>query len=248
VEVPAEGKKRFRTEIADGLRYVVRHPLLRPIAICTGSSNLFSNIAFAVFILYAVRNLSLNAGEIGVIFAVGNVGALLGAVSGSAIARRLGIGPAIVLAALIFGPPALLIPLAPAASPYAFLILALLIGSFGSVVYNVNQVGLRQAITPLRMQGRMNATMRFMVWGTIPIGAFLGGVLGNTIGLKATLWVSAIGSLLPFLPVLFSPVRSLQTIPEMPEEPEDVLEATAAPEVVPRSQLPPVDTADDSVI
>ena len=79
-------------------------------------------------------------------------------------------------------------------------------------------MGLRQAITPLRMQGRMNATMRFMVWGTIPIGAFLGGVLGNTIGLRPTLWVSAIGSCLPFLPVLFSPVRSLERIPEPPDD------------------------------
>jgi predicted MFS family arabinose efflux permease len=108
------------------------------------------------------------------------------------------------------------------------------------VIYNVNQVGLRQAITPLRMQGRMNATMRFMVWGTIPIGAFLGGLLGNTIGLRPTLWISAIGSFLPFLPVLFSPVRSLEKIPEPPEE---ELDAVAAPDVVPRSQLPPVDAA-----
>jgi len=62
----------------------------------------------------------------------------------------------------------------------------LLLG-FGSVVYNINQVSLRQAITPHRMQGRMNATMRFMVWGTMPIGSFLGGILGNTIGLRPTL-------------------------------------------------------------
>jgi MFS family permease len=241
VEVHPEGKQKIRTEIAQGLRYVLRNPLLRAIAACTGSSNLFSNMAGAVLILYAVRNLDLSPGAIGLIFGVGNLGALLGALSGSAFARKLGVGPTIVGSALIFGPPWLLVPLASPSFPYPYLIGAMLIGSFGSVIYNVNQVGLRQAITPLRMQGRMNATMRFMVWGTIPIGAFLGGVLGNTIGLRPTLWVGAIGSCLTFLPVLFSPVRSLMRIPEAPDQGGTALEAAAEPERVPPSQLPPVD-------
>jgi MFS family permease len=231
VQVHPEGKRKIRTEIAEGLRYVVKNPHLRAIAACTGSANLFSQVAFAVFILYAVRELHLNAGQIGVIFAIGNVGALLGAFSGSAIARKLGVGPTIVLSATIFGPAWLLVPLAAPTFPYPFLIAAMLIGSFGGVIYNVNQVGLRQAITPLRMQGRMNATMRFMVWGTIPIGSFMGGVLGNTIGLRPTLWVGAIGGCLTFLPVLFSPVRSLERIPTRGE----MVEATGDPEVVPPS-------------
>jgi MFS family permease len=241
VEVHPEGKQKIRTEIAHGLRYVLRNPLLRSIAACTASSNLFSQIAFAVLILYAVRNLHLSPGAIGVIFGVGNAGALLGAFTGSAIARKLGVGPTIVASALVFGPPFILVPLAPPSNPYPFLIGAMLVGSFGNVVYNVNQVGLRQAITPLRMQGRMNATMRFMVWGTIPIGSFIGGVLGNTIGLRPTLWVGAIGSCLPFLPVFLSPVRSLLQIPESTEEPGPALEAAADPERVPPGQLPPLD-------
>jgi MFS family permease len=240
VEVHPEGKQKFRKEIAEGLRYVLGNPLLRAIAACTSSANLFAQIGFSVLILYAVRRLDLTPGAIGIIFAVGNVGALLGALSGSRIAKRLGVGPAIILSAILFGPPSILIPLAPSSFPYPYLIAALFISSFFNVIYNVNQVGLRQAITPLRMQGRMNATMRFMVWGTIPIGAFLGGVLGNTIGLRPTLWVSAIGSFLPFLPVLFSPVRSLEKIPEPPAK---ELDAVAAPDVITRSQLPPVDAA-----
>ncbi len=71
----------------------------------------------------------------------------------------------------------------------------------------------RQAITPGRMQGRMNATMRFIVWGTIPIGSLLGGALGGIIGLHETLWVAAIGLAIPFLFVLFSPVRGIGTMP-----------------------------------
>jgi MFS family permease len=212
-----EGRKRIRTEIAEGLRYVVNHPQLRAIAACTAGANLFGQLAMAVFILFAVRELHLKVGEIGLVFTLGNVGGLLGALSGSPIARKLGVGPAIILSAMLFGPALLLAPLASPKFPHPFLIGAMLIASFSGVMYNVNQVGLRQAITPLRMQGRMNATMRFMVWGTIPIGAFTGGLLGTTIGLRPTLWVGAIGGCLTFLPLLFSPVRSLIRIPERAE-------------------------------
>jgi predicted MFS family arabinose efflux permease len=86
-------------------------------------------------------------------------------------------------------------------------------------IYNINQVSFRQAITPERMQGRMNATMRFAVWGTIPIGSILGGVLGGQIGLHETIWVGAIGSFLPFLFVLFSPVRGIREMPSPASEP-----------------------------
>ena len=82
-----------------------------------------------------------------------------------------------------------------------------------SPIYNVNQVSLRQAITPNRLQGRMNATMRFLVWGTIPIGSLLGGILGEAIGLRPTLVVAALGSQLAFLWLTLSPVRTLRKQP-----------------------------------
>ena len=88
----------------------------------------------------------------------------------------------------------------------------------GIAVYNINQVSLRQAITPHRMQGKMNATMRFMVWGTLPIGFFVGGILGRTIGLRPTLWIGAVGGTLAFLWPFLSPVRRLRAIPAMPRQ------------------------------
>ena len=118
---------------------------------------------------------------------------------------------------LFFGVALLAFPLAPKDDPFWFLVAGGVIGGFTTVVYNVNQVGLRQAITPDRMQGRMNATMRLIVWGTIPIGALIGGVLGTVLGLQAALWVSAIGAFLGFLPVYFSPVRQLREIPAQAE-------------------------------
>ena len=90
-------------------------------------------------------------------------------------------------------------------------------GGFTAVAYNVNQVGLRQAITPDRMLGRMNATMRLIVWGTIPIGATIGGILGSTVGVQTALWVSAIGAVFGCVPVLLSPVRNLREIPAQAE-------------------------------
>lgn len=213
VHVPADGRPKLQTEIAEGLRYVIGNPHLKAIAACTAGANFFGQLAMAVFMLHAIRNLGLNAGGIGVVFAIGNVGALVGALGGSPLARWMGVGRTLVLSAALFGVSWLLVPLAPKALPYPLLIGAMLLGSLGGVIYNVNQVGLRQAITPLRMQGRMNATMRFMVWGTIPIGSFVGGVLGNTIGLKPTLWAAAIGSCLTFLPLALSPVRGLERIP-----------------------------------
>ena len=71
------------------------------------------------------------------------------------------------------------------------LILSGLLFSFFNPVYNIDQVSLRQAITPLRLQGRMNATMRFLVWGTMPLGGLLGGTLGDTFGLRPAIAISA---------------------------------------------------------
>jgi hypothetical protein len=110
------------------------------------------------------------------------------------------------------------VPLAPREDPFWVLVIGGVFLGYAVVAYNVNQVGLRQAITPDRMLGRMNATMRLIVWGTIPVGALIGGVLGNLVGLVPVLWISAIGSALSFLPVLFSPVRSLREIPAQAAE------------------------------
>ncbi|HEX2068756.1 MAG TPA: MFS transporter [Actinomycetota bacterium] len=210
---------RMRTEIGEGLRYVLRHRLLLPITICTSASNLFGHMSFAIYLVFAVRELGLSPGLIGLIFALGNVGFLVGAIGANRIAKRLGMGTTIWVSAATYGPSLLLIPMAPRTEPVAFLVASWFLGSFGSVVYNVNQVTLRQAITPDRMQGRMNATVRFLVWGTMPIGAFIGGALGSVIGLRPTLFLAAVGGVFVALPVLLSPVRKLRDIPEPEDEP-----------------------------
>jgi MFS family permease len=207
----------MRTEIAEGLRYVLGNRYLRYIAASTGSSNLFSSIMFSIFLVYAFRTLGLAPLTIGLIGGLANLGFMGGAVIAGRLAGRLGVGRTIILSSFVAGVVELLIPLAPeSAVAIPFIFLAQFVGGAMVVIYNVNQVSLRQAITPERMQGRMNATMRFIVWGTMPIGIIIGGVLGSTIGLHATIWVGAIGGCFAFVPVLLSPVRSLREIPTDP--------------------------------
>jgi MFS family permease len=204
---------RMRREVREGVRFVARHGLLRPVAVCTAILNLFSMMGFAVVVLFAVRDLHMRAGVIGVALTVGNVGFLAGAPLASRIGRRLGVGPAIIGAAATFALGAALIPLATRSTGLSVLIAGTIVSSFGNVVYNVNARSLIQTITPPRMLGRAIATARVLVWGVIPVGAFLGGVLGTHLGLRPTLLVSAAGGVLAFVPPLLSPVRSLRAMP-----------------------------------
>ena len=217
-EVAAGGERPgMRQDIATGLRYVLGHHYLRWIAFATGTSNFFSNIGGAVLLVYAVRQLDLSAGVIGTVFAIGNFGFLVGAFVSARLASRFGVGRAIILGDTVGAIGAVFVPLASRDFAIPAIALAGILGGFGSVVYNINQVSFRQAITPERMQGRMNATMRFIVWGTIPFGTILGGALGTTIGLLPTLWIGAIGGFASILFLVLTPVRTIRTIPASPE-------------------------------
>jgi MFS family permease len=212
--------KPIWSEIKEGLDVVFHSPILRSIAGCTGTNNFFSNVRFAVLTIYVVRELGIEPGLLGIIFAVGSVGALIGALQGSAIANRWGVGPALIGAISIGSLGALALPAA--RGPFTFAVAMLMLGwfvnSWANPVYNITQVSLRQAITPHRLQGRMNASMRFLVWGTIPRGSLVGGALGEVIGIHTTLLIGAVGGLLSVIWVYFSPVRSLIQPPVIEDE------------------------------
>jgi MFS family permease len=203
-------------EIGQGLAVVLKNPLLRPIAFCTATSNLFGNVGFAVFILFVTRELGIDAGTLGLLFTLGAVGGMAAATLTGRVVGALGVGPTIVSAVWITALGSLLIPLVaePGWVGLAVLAVAGFVGALGGVTYNITQVSLRQAITPDRVQGRMNASMRFVVWGTIPIGSLIGGFLGEQIGLRPTMLVGGLGGMLAGLWVFFSPVRSLREQPE----------------------------------
>ena len=206
-------------EIREGVAAVVGHPLLRPIAASTATSNLFLFMMRAVLILYATRSLEIGPGLLGLVFTAGGLGAGGGAALAARVANRIGVGPSIVTGSAIGAAGMLLIPLAqgPAIASVPLLMAAQILGGLGGTIYNINQISLRLAITPDRLLGRMNATMRFIVWGTIPIGGLLGGFMGETIGLRSTLVVGAVGGLLAVAWVGLSRVRTLCTL-SVPDE------------------------------
>jgi MFS family permease len=215
----------MRHEMADGLRYVIGHAYLKSIAACTATANLFGTAAGAVILVYLVREMGMGAASIGVAFSLGATGALLGALLANRVSTRLGVGPTIIGFAAIPGPALLPLALAPAGTAVPVLVALVAVfgfaGGVSAVVYNVAQVSLRQAITPTRMQGRMNATMRWFVWGTIPIGGLLGGALGELYGVRSAILVGAVGGTLAITPVLFSPVRKIREMPAPGEEGDD---------------------------
>jgi MFS family permease len=177
---------RFWRQIKDGAAIVFSNPVLREIAACTATSNLGNAMMSAVYLIFAYRSLHLSPAIVGGVLAFGNLG-IAGALWAGSIARRFGLGKTLALCALLFGVSQLLPVLAVWRFPIVFLLVSQLVGSFANPVYNVNQVSLRQAITPDQLQGRMNATMRTIVWGTLPLGALIGGALGSVIGVVPTI-------------------------------------------------------------
>lgn len=205
-------------EIREGLAVVFGNPMLRAIAGCTGTANFFASAAGALYILFVTRELGMKPVAIGAVFSLGSVGALAGVLLAGPLARRLGIGRVIVAAPVISGLGFVPVVLATPALAVPLLTLGALVSSFGYPIYNISQVSLRQAITPHRLQGRMNATMRFLVWGTMPLGALAGGALGQMLGLRPTIAIAAAGATLAFVWVWRSPVRALIGIPEPRED------------------------------
>ena len=212
--VPEGGHPSLRHDMAEGLRFVFHNPLLRAIACTTASSNLASGIAAAVEVVFLVRTVHASPAVIGLLFTIGGVGGVLGALVAGPLARRIG-GARATIVGIFTNVGALLIPLTQPKAGLLLFGIGMLFVSFGAVVYNINQVSFRQRLCPDRLLGRMNATMRFVVWGVLPIGALIGGVLGTVIGLRTTLWIGAAGEAVAGVWLLASPMRSMRDFPEI---------------------------------
>ncbi|MET9693858.1 MFS transporter [Streptomyces sp. NPDC006514] len=216
---PAAAGGSLRKEIGEGLRFVFGHPLLRVIALTTGLANFSTAVLMATQTVHLVRVVGLEAGGLGLVLSASAVGGLLGALCAGRIAARLGQGRVILLSLLVTGPFALLWPLSGHGVPGAVLFAAgSAVVSFGAVVYNVAQVSFRQGMCPPRLLGRMNATLRFLMWGTLPLGALLGGALAQSYGSRTALAWCAVGILAVPLPLVFSPLRRMRDLPGPPED------------------------------
>ena len=208
----------MREEIVVGVRYVTGQPVLRALALTVAIEYLFGTIADSILILHLVTERQFSPALIGLAFTLGSIGVIGGALLTSRLTKALGVGRMIVLAAVFDSVSWLPLAIAPDPLLFAGLTTTIVSLSFFGMFWNVNAMSLRQAITPPGMRGRMNATMRLISWGTIPVGSILGGVLGGAIGLHNTIWVGAVGSLITFIPVALSPIAQIRTMPDTADE------------------------------
>jgi MFS family permease len=202
----------IRRSIADGIRILLGHPMLRAIIVASVPISFFMSGFVAIYVLYATRDLGLGPGMIGLIFAGGGVGAVSGAMLAGRAAARFGLGPAIIGGWILAAAGALLVPLAagPTVVVIAILTMAKAFEGFTYAVANVHQWSLRQVITPDHLSGRVTAGHRFTVYGAGAAGALVGGALGAAVGLRTALLICAIGALLSPLVAVFSPLRRLR--------------------------------------
>ncbi|MEO6504233.1 MAG: MFS transporter [Jatrophihabitantaceae bacterium] len=204
----------MRQEIAEGIRYVLRHPVLRPLAMCDASANLGFAAILALQVLYAARTLGLNPASIGLVLAAGNAGGLAGALLCGRLTTRFAAGPLMICSLALAALGAAVLPLSHSAISFGA---GLFLAYAGAVIYNIVQITLRQLVTPERLLNRANATLRFIEWGTLPLGAAVGGMLVAPLGLRGVLAAAAAVCALSMIPALFSAeVRSAGRLAEGP--------------------------------
>jgi MFS family permease len=185
------GSTRLRDEIAEGARFVWRHPVLRPLAIMLGVENMAFAAVFSVFVLYSVEPgpMGLSESGYGVLLATLGVGSLIGTWLAVPTERRLGRVRTLILSVILNA--ASLAVFVVTTSP-VLVGISLAVSGVAIVLWNVVTVSLRQRITPDRLLGRMNAAYRLVGWGMMPIGSLLGGVLAEWLGLRPTFLVAAV--------------------------------------------------------
>ncbi len=217
-------------DIGAGLRFTFGNASLRACVLEAGTYNMFWLVLETVFLLYANRHLGISAGVIGLVLGGGALGALAGALIAERLAARFGLGLVVSVAMTVGCAAPVMVPLAsgPRWVIFTLFALAFFFGGAGTTVANIQVVSLRQAITPPAMLGRMNASYRFVAWGTVPLGSLLGGALGETVGLRPTLFVAAAGMFCAALWIVFSPIRRIREIPERPDGPGAAMPADDA--------------------
>jgi MFS family permease len=190
--VAREQPTTLRADVAEGLRYLWQHRLLRTLAAMTGLFNFATNATFAVFVLYAVgpgSAMRLSEAAYGVLFATIAAGSLVGALLAEPIIGRLGRARSLALGILggvaTVGTPAL-------TASWPVIAVAFLFGGVTTALWNVVAVSLRQRITPDRILGRINSSYRLVAWGSRPLGAAAGGLLGELLGLRAAFAIAAV--------------------------------------------------------
>jgi MFS family permease len=213
----AGGRRHLRREVGEGFGVILRSPYLRVTALQGAMFNFCFQFVTTVFVLRAIREIHLSSVALGLILAAGSVGGLLGVSVAPPLTRRFPVGPLLTVAMVVGSVPSVLLAAAggPPQLAAVLLVPAFLGFSAGAGVSNVILVSLRMAVTPNRLLGRVNGSMRLVLYGAIPLGALAAGDLGAAIGLRGALWVAAAGFILSLVPVVLSPIPRLRAMPAL---------------------------------
>ena len=214
---PASGAG-LRAEIGQGLRFVFGDRLLRAITLTSAISNLCGTIGASMLLVLLAGELGLSPFLCGLVFTAEAAGGLLGSLLTVRISARLGQGPAMCAAVLGSGVLWLLaLPLYQADWRFAAAVALQGAGWVVFMTFKISSVSFRQLLCPKPLLGRVTATFRFVVWGAMPVGALIGGLLGQGIGVREAMWAGVLGELLAVGPILFSPLRSMRELPRTSE-------------------------------
>jgi MFS family permease len=208
-----------RGQVAAGVRWIAANPIIRAKLGATATINFFNFVFFALFVLYATRELDVAPGTLGLVLGTAAIGGLFGSVVTARVARRIGIGPTFALGCVLFTVPLLLVPLA--GGPRWVVIACLFGAEFGSgvgvMMLDISAGAIDAAIVPHRLRSRVSGAYMVVNYGVRPLGALAGGALGTWIGVRPTLWLATGGAILGVLCVLPSPILGLRELPEAEE-------------------------------
>jgi MFS family permease len=204
--------------IAEGLRFVVRTPMLNRLVFATGASAIFSTMGWTMLVKYVVDHLGIDEGTLGIVLSASAVGGIVGAVITRTMTRIIGEGRIIAISALatplLFVGIPLADPLMKAGmNPLIPLVVSGFLMQVSNTFFNVSQVSFRQRVCPPHLLGRMNASFRFIVWGGMPIASLLAGVIATHFGMVTMMWVVVVGESIAAMPLIFSKFMTMRELP-----------------------------------
>jgi MFS family permease len=214
-ERKSAGIRQLREDVAGGLTFITRHPILRKTTECSAAGNLFIAMQISLNLLFLVRILDVRPALAGLVTALGALGGIMGGMLAASIGRRIGTARVLCFSHLVFGAPALLLAFAEPGWGIALFVIGYGASAFACSIFGASQVAYRQSVCPPELRGRMNAACRWIMWGVLPVGGLLGGFLGSAVGLRPAIGVAYAGLWATDLLVVFSPLRRVRDVSDL---------------------------------